>query len=220
MRVTAKEVIAEWVDYDPTTIDRVEQKPIGHDRKQREGPFATSESFENTWLPVERAQKCESEAVETIEVVKVELAAKRGEDMRITAADILPFDRSKRTKYIGPSRNEQLREKYKAKPGEPWGKTDYKGPKRVEAPGMNEAVSDDFDERMRSLRNPGLDAPLQGNSTDDVEALLYAYDNIAGSLDEIRSAMIQAIQGAPPDKKQELARLIHNLDMCVQVLGQ
>ena len=73
---------------------------------------------------------------------------------------------------------------------------------------------------MRSLRNPGLDAPLQGNSTDDVEALLYAYDNIAGSLDEIRSAMIQAIQGAPPDKKQELARLIHNLDMCVQVLGQ
>ena len=56
--------------------------------------------------------------------------------MRITAADILPFDRSKRTKYIGPSRNEQLREKYKAKPGEPWGKTDYKGPKRVEAPGM------------------------------------------------------------------------------------
>ena len=156
--------------------------------------------------------------------------------MRITAGDVIPLDRSKRTKYTGPSRNQLMREKYKAKPGEPWGRTEpwWKSPKRIEEPGMEAAFqSDDFEERMKSLRNerqnlmkelpnrnPNLDLPLQGEDQDDIEALLYFYDQLSGSLSEARDAMVEALQKADPAQKQELARLIRNIGRAMQVLGQ
>lgn len=53
----------------------------------------------------------------------------------------------------------------------------------------------------------------------DVEALLYFYDSIAGSLGEVRTSMIKAIQTADPAQKKELARLIRNLEHAIRVLG-
>ena len=93
--------------------------------------------------------------------------------------------------------------------------------------------SDDFEERMKSLRNerqnlmkelpnrnPNLDLPLQGEDQDDIEALLYFYDQLSGSLSEARDAMVEALQKADPAQKQELARLIRNIGRAMQVLGQ
>lgn len=73
MKVTAKEVRAGWLD-DSRDTYHTDQKPVGHDRKEHEG-IPTQEEFPNTWLPT---QKCKPEgvAVEQIEVVTMELAAK------------------------------------------------------------------------------------------------------------------------------------------------
>jgi hypothetical protein len=79
MRVTAKEILAAWVELDRESPYHTEQKPIGVDRKTHEGPIATNEEFKNTWLPTGTETAPEEMVVEQIEVVKVEIAAKRAD---------------------------------------------------------------------------------------------------------------------------------------------
>lgn len=51
MKVTAKEVISNWVDLDCGAPYHIETHPVGHDRKVHKGPFETNEDFPNTWMP-------------------------------------------------------------------------------------------------------------------------------------------------------------------------
>lgn len=79
MRVTAKDLIAKWVDYSPTAPYHTEQSPVGHDRKRHEGPLPTQESFPNTWLPTKTLEESTTASptptITVDQIVSIEIAA-------------------------------------------------------------------------------------------------------------------------------------------------
>jgi hypothetical protein len=81
MRVTAQDVFAAWVERDSESPYHVEQQPIGHDRKQHEGPLPTNEQFPNTWLPTQQ----EPEQLEVVQIKVVQIGARKTAD-----ADVAP----------------------------------------------------------------------------------------------------------------------------------
>jgi hypothetical protein len=83
MRITAHDVIASWTEFDRTAPYHTENKPVGKDRKQHEGPFPTNETFKDSWLPTEKDEPAEQMAVEQVQIVKVEVVAKKGVIQRV-----------------------------------------------------------------------------------------------------------------------------------------
>lgn len=104
--------------------------------------------------------------------------------MKITAADVVPFDPSRRRLKQTPMTR--------------------KGPTPAAAPAEPENWE-------------GLpDDPMDGAS--DYDALLYAYDNMAGGIEDVIQTAIAAQPGLDPAKQKEIGALIAKMRQAVRML--
>ena len=129
--------------------------------------------------------------------------------MRVTAADVLEFDPNKRRLKELPKgprkgpRKGPLRAPTDIGPGAGVQEIPF-GPKRVEAPGMEEA----FEEDMRQM----------GGDT-DYEGLLYMFDTAAGGLNDIAEAMIRLQPTLDPQRQKESGAIIAKIKAAIRALS-
>ena len=118
--------------------------------------------------------------------------------MRITAAEVLRFDPSRR----------RLKEPPKRKPFSetlqgPFGLGPF--PKFQEPAKLKE-------------EEPAEATPY--TDINEYDEILYLYDGIPTMLGDYINPMVKAMQDMPPEQKTEIGRLIRNIQRAIQVLGQ
>jgi hypothetical protein len=135
---------------------------------------------------------------------------KKGEVMRVTAADVVPFDPSKRrlkSPHVKP-KSMPIERAEISEEGEP---TFGLGPSK--------RLQQWFDEQKGKPAMPNLDLPGQGNTEDDYEAMLYMYDNVVGGLDDIAQSMIGLQPSLDPAKQVEAGKMIAKLRAAIRALS-
>lgn len=147
---------------------------------------------------------------------------KKGEVMKVTAADVLPYDPSKRRLKSLPKVNPVRPEpRSHVKPFSEYTDQEVEDLKRELDEGYT-GLEDSVYADPSALAEHGvqsLDLPGQGNPQDDYEAILYMYDNVVGGLNDIAQSMIGLQPTLPPDQQKESGKMIAKLRAAIRALS-